>query len=34
MFPFASALSALSDVLSLEETLTKLETLAQQNDVA
>lgn len=32
--PFSSALSALSDVLSLEETLTKLETLAQQNDVA
>ncbi|MCO8245290.1 MULTISPECIES: orc1/cdc6 family replication initiation protein [unclassified Haladaptatus] len=31
--PFSSALSALSDVLSLEETLTKLETLAQQNDV-
>ncbi|WP_231188916.1 orc1/cdc6 family replication initiation protein [Haladaptatus sp. DYF46] len=32
--PFSSALSALSDVLSLEETLTKLETRAQQNDVA
>ncbi|WP_266082921.1 orc1/cdc6 family replication initiation protein [Haladaptatus caseinilyticus] len=31
--PFFSALSALSDVLSLEDTLTKLETLAQQNDV-
>ncbi len=30
--PFSSALSALSDVLSLEDTLTKLETLAQQND--
>ncbi len=32
--PFSSALSALSDVLSLEEMLTKLETCAQQNDVA
>jgi archaeal cell division control protein 6 len=32
--PFSSALSALSDVLSLEETLTKLESLAKQNDIA
>lgn len=32
--PFSSALSALSDVLSLEDTLTKLETLAKENDVA
>ncbi|WP_227380952.1 orc1/cdc6 family replication initiation protein [Haladaptatus halobius] len=32
--PFSSALSALSDVLSLEDTLTKLETLAKENNVA